>query len=120
MIDCTTRTQRVDGLTLVSVLLTNEQATPQQVTFRVTIDGPLWPPRSRGVVEPAWDDQTWCGKVGAHGHRGVGFATPARVEDGCDPVTVVESERARPHATDDTTVAHLDAARPPRVTVPCR
>jgi hypothetical protein len=66
-------TIRTGGTTLVSVVLWSER--PRTVRVRPTVDGPVWPPRRRGVPSEGWTDGEFTGTV--DGRLAVGFATHA-------------------------------------------
>lgn len=84
--------ERVDGVTLVRCRLATDAMV--RVTVEPTHDGPIWPPRRQGVPAPGWADGTWTGVVRPDGPRGLGYATPATVDDGTDPATVAAVEPA--------------------------
>jgi len=73
---------REDGVTLVGVTLAADP--PRRVRVSAVGDGPVWPPRSRGVPASGWDESGWEGVV--DGRRALGFATPAAA----DPPVAVE------------------------------
>lgn len=116
---------REGEVSLVSVVLRSSRA--RRVRIRPTVEGPVWPPRRRGVPAAGWDDGEFEGVV--EGRRAVGFATPADLSDG--PVEVRWSGPADPDPAferhpdvppvETTTAGVLRALgdpRPPRDAVP--
>lgn len=107
---------RAAGVTLVRVLCTNTRSTTQRIRLENALEGPTWPPRSDGVVDPRWDGDRWEGVVGPERTVGIGFATPAPPEPPL--VEVVSSDRFDPDAAADCAfdtrirLAALDGWRP--------
>lgn len=122
---------RTNGVTTVRTVITNAQSTPQTVRLRSRLEGPVWPPRRSGVVDPRWviheresgtDPGTatelvsaavWQATIRPGRSRGVGFASPAPPTDPL--VEVVSSDR---HEADEPlrspaeVLAELDDWRP--------
>lgn len=115
-------TETVDGVTLVSVRLTNETPTDRRIRLENRLDGPVLPPRRQGVPEAGWNDRGYETVVPAGERVAVGYACPAPP---CDPpVDLVADERAL-DGVDDTeeasavgVVRRLGTADPPRDAVP--
>jgi len=109
-------TDRRDGVTLVSVRVSNTHRTPQRVTLRSTIEGAIWTPHT-GVVDVAeWDNGIWTGTIQSGRTRGVGFASPARPPEvpGLGPVELVDTQRVSTDKTDPAViVATLEGWAPP-------
>lgn len=84
----TTETVRVDDVTFVEILLDADR--PQRVQLEFRLNGPIWPPRTDGVIEDGWDGDGITTDIEA-GTAAIGFATPASVSDEC-----VELVRAEP------------------------
>ncbi|MFB6134054.1 MAG: hypothetical protein ABEJ55_03620 [Halanaeroarchaeum sp.] len=74
-------TARTDGVTLVSLLVTNENASPRRFRIANRLDGPLWPPRVHGTVAAGWDEAGFEGVVAGAATRPLGYATPAVPSD---------------------------------------
>jgi hypothetical protein len=98
----------------------NETDITQRVELANELDGPLWPPRRRGVPEAGWTDDGFAGtfEPGAHA---LGYASPAPPVD--PPLTVVSREPVDhvPENDFDTpadVVRHCGDPSPPRDAVP--
>ncbi|MBZ6493611.1 hypothetical protein [Natrinema longum] len=92
MVTLETNSERTNGITMVRVTVTNTRSTPQTVRLQLLLDGPVWPPRHDGLVDPHWnDDDRWEATVRPGRCRGIGFASPAEPTDPL--VEVVSSER---------------------------
>ena len=89
-----TETRRREGVTFVEATLTHDGPDPRVVRLRSRLDGPVWPPRRRGVPAAGWDPEAGVVQVRlAPGERvGVGFASPAPPVD--PPVEVASTHRA--------------------------
>lgn len=96
MVQVETDADRTDGVTTVRVTITNTRSTVQIVRLQSALDGPVWPPRRAGVVDPRWDDDVWESAIRPDRRRGVGFASPAPPTD--PPVEILSSQR---HESDD-------------------
>jgi hypothetical protein len=79
------------GVALVTVQLRNPTAVDRRVRVTNRLDGPLLPPRRRGVPEPGWDDEGFEGVVPAEGRRALGYACPA--DPTTPPIEVVDEGR---------------------------
>ena len=112
MVEVETNAERTRGVTRIAVVVTNTQSTPQTVRLRSLLDGPVWPPRRDGVVDPRWNDGVWETTVRPDRSRGIGFASPAPPVD--PAVEVVSSDRrvAVDDRTPETVLASLDDWRP--------
>ncbi len=116
MVELATRTERRGGITLVEAAVTNDGTTPRQVRLASELDGPVWPPRRRGVPAEGWTDGTLTVQLSPGERVGLGFASPADPVD--PPVSVVESRRASPDGgigeTPTDVVRALGDPAPPR------
>ncbi|SFS39660.1 DUF7857 domain-containing protein [Halostagnicola kamekurae] len=112
MVDIAASTERRDGVTFVSAILTNDRTTPQRVRLESTLE-PVWPPRRNGVVVPEWDGERWQGRLEPDSRRGIGFASPAATTD--EPLRFVGAKRAADRARIDTQVirSSLERWEPP-------
>lgn len=90
---------RSNGVTTVRVRCTNTRSTTQRIRLRNALEGPTWPPRRDGVVDPHWDEDCWEGVVGPGRTVGIGFATPE--PPATSLVELVSSDRVDPGQTDD-------------------
>ncbi|QSG13169.1 Uncharacterized protein HSBGL_2772 [Halapricum desulfuricans] len=116
MVSIESDASRRDGVTLVSVRVSNTRRTPQRVTLRSTLEGPIWPPRTGVVDTPDWDDDTWTGTILPGRTRGVGFTSPVALPDvpGHRPVEVTATRRVGVDETDpEAVVAKLGGWEPP-------
>jgi hypothetical protein len=77
---------RADGTTLVTVRVENTVARPRQVRVDNRLDGPISPPRRRGVAERGWDDDGVTRTVPGGGTLSIGYA--CRAPPKTPPVTV--------------------------------
>ena len=122
--------QRHGDVTLVGVVLTADGSTPRRGRLTVRLDGPIWPPRRRGVREAGWTDETFETVVPPGDQVAVGFASPASPAD--PPVELVADDRASAdegastgsmtrlegNGHPEAIVRSLGDARPPRDAVP--
>lgn len=120
MVSLESDVERVDGVTLVTARVEGA-AVPTTVRLVSRLDGPVWPPRRRGVPEAGWDGDAVERTVPADGRVVVGFASPAPPVD--PPVAVADATPVTEEASDDAPSARavmreLAAARPPRDAVP--
>ena len=120
MVSLTCSTQTRDGVTLVTVRL-DGGAAAQRVRLANRLDGPVWPPRRRGVPEAGWDDGGVEAVVPADGTVALGYASPAEPAD--PPVELADSAVVT-GGGDDERATPADALRrlgdpsPPRDAVP--
>lgn len=116
MVGIESDTDRRDGVTLVSVRVSNTRRTPQRVTLRSTLEGAIWSP-GVGIVDTAgWEDGIWTGTIRPGRTRGVGFASPATPPEvpGLGPVELVGARRVSTDEVDPATVvASLEEWAPP-------
>ena len=105
---------RTEGITLVELLVTSE--VDQRVRIESALE-PVWPPRSRGLPAPGWEDGTFEARIEAGERLVVGYASPAtpveppaqlRTPDPDDADAVSPRELIRA----------LGDAKPPRDAVP--
>jgi hypothetical protein len=138
MVELDSRVETRDGVALVELVVRNPTATARRFRVGNLLDGPLWPPRSRGVPEAGWDDGGFESVVPAEDRRALGYASP--VSDGAKsdslaepPAEIVWTERAgeteaendapfaaeeTPEATPEGVVRSLGDHRPPADAVP--
>ncbi|WP_380679320.1 hypothetical protein [Salinigranum sp. GCM10025319] len=90
---------RVDGTTLVTVRVTNTVGRSRRVRVDNLLDGPISPPRRRGVAERGWDDDGVTRTVPGDGTLSIGYACRAPPET--PPVAVRD---APPEDHDETPV----------------
>ena len=120
----------------MELVVRNPTATARRVRVGNLLDGPLWPPRSRGVPEAGWDDGGFEGVVTAEDRRALGYASPVADDDATEsvqsdgpPAEIVWTERAgESEGGDDTSftaettpegvVRSLGDHRPPADAVP--
>ncbi|MFC6719122.1 hypothetical protein ACFQGT_07205 [Natrialbaceae archaeon GCM10025810] len=121
MVTVESNANRTNGITTVRTVITNTRSTPQRVRLRSRLEGPVWPPRRSGVLDPRWEvsetgaetEAVWQATIRPGRSRGVGFSSPAPPTD--PPVAVVSSDR---HEGDesarssDEVLADLDGWRP--------
>jgi len=102
---CTTTQQQ--GITLVTGRIENPDR-PRRVCVENRLDGPVWPPRRRGVPAAGWTAEGFECVLAAGETRAVGYASPAPPTD--PPLAVAETEPVDAEAG--------DAAFEPRTAVP--
>ncbi|MFC3477648.1 DUF7857 domain-containing protein [Halobacterium litoreum] len=108
-----TEVYRRDGVTLVAVLVHNDDDHPVRVRVANRCAGAVWPPREGDLPAPGWDDGGWEGVVEPGGRRALGYATPGA--PGSPPAEVAWTERAADGVpTTAEAVADLGDPRPPR------
>jgi len=83
----TAETVRVDDITFVEILLDADR--PHRIRLDCRLDGPIWPPRTDGVIEEGWDVDGITTEIEA-GTTAIGFATPVPASGEC--VELVRSE----------------------------
>jgi len=123
MVEVECRTHREDGATLVAAVVANDTDVRRRVRLESALDGPVLPPRRRGVPADGWDE-TGVELVIAAGEReGVGFAASAPPTS--PPVRVVDDERVLPEEEPEETVGdpaalvrRLGDPSPPRDALP--
>ncbi|WP_418280575.1 hypothetical protein [Halorubrum sp. DTA98] len=106
-----------DGVTLVRCRLHNDAAVTRRVRLRSRLDGPVLPPRTRGIPEPGWDADGATIRLDPGERRALGFASPAPEVDPPVEIDVVDATTAgddgrEPDAA--TAVRELGSYRPPR------
>jgi len=99
-----------DGTTLVTLVVESDE--PRRIRVENCLDGPVQPPRERGVPAAGWGEEGFEGVV--DGVLGIGYATPAAPGE---PAARIVEERP-PAAEDGPTAAGLVRERgdgtPPR------
>ncbi|PSQ16283.1 hypothetical protein BRD00_11375 [Halobacteriales archaeon QS_8_69_26] len=100
MVRLVSRTRREGPVTLVEAALVNDGPLPRRVRVESRLDGPVWPPRRRGVPESGWDGRTYAVALDAGERLGFGFASPAQPVD--PPVALVADDPPAFDATPDT------------------
>ncbi|ELY67730.1 DUF7857 domain-containing protein [Natrinema versiforme] len=115
MIELDWETDRTEGVTLISAIVTNALTTPQIVRIENRVDGPLWTPNGDRRSAPEWSDGCWEGLVEPNRRRGLGFASlkdPAAIAD--PPLAVTDTHRASDRVSEPTDVlASMADWRPP-------
>jgi hypothetical protein len=110
MLSCRTEAIAAGPATLVHVVVTaNAERT---VRVEPAGDGPIWPPRRRGVPAAGWDPTGFEGRVAPGEPLALGFATPGEVPDEPVVVRAVDEAASDPDAAD--VVRRLGDPRPPR------
>ena len=134
-VDLSWTVDRVDGVWFVACRLHNPTEVARRVRLDSRLDGPVLPPRRRGVPEAGWDATGLTLELGPDERRGVGFACPMSPDsddDGDDtdqtppppdpPVAVTDCAPVDPTASTSTPTAaaavrRLGDHRPPRAVV---
>jgi len=101
---------RTDGVTLVRVYVAAQRARRVRVENR--LDGPVWPPRSRGQPEAGWDDDGFEGVVAPTDRLVCGYATPAPPEEPPVELAVEEPADGRADGSSATTAGIWDTTVP--------
>ncbi|WP_224270375.1 hypothetical protein [Haloprofundus salinisoli] len=107
-----------DGISFVTVRVTNDRGADRRVRVENRLAGPVLPPRRAGVPEAGWDDTGYETVVPAKESASVGYACPAAADE--PPVELVSAGRADGPERRDATPTAEDAlrrcgvARPPR------
>jgi hypothetical protein len=107
-----------DGTSLVTVHVENTCPRPRRVRVDNLLDGPVRPPRRRGVPEPGWDDEGVTRPVPDGESLSVGYACPA--PPATPPVAVCDAPAEGEPETDPVASAlrSLGGYAPPRAAVP--
>lgn len=113
--------RREAGVAFVACRLVNDASVPRRARVTNRLDGPVLPPRRRGVPEAGWDADGVTVAVDAGETRAVGYACPAAETDGA-PVELMSVERvdeaavdgAEDGATPAAAIRTLGDHRPPR------
>ncbi|MDZ7849999.1 MAG: hypothetical protein U5K70_04020 [Halodesulfurarchaeum sp.] len=124
--DCTVTTTAIDGASLVSAVVENPHDEPARFRVENDCDGPVWPPRRRGYVEPGWDESGYEGVLEPGECVSLGYAVPAEPAEPparlawTEPATSIDrggdagtSAVVDEHAADSTARSFTDP-RPPR------
>lgn len=110
------RVERESGVSLVRCRIHNDAAVPCRVRLRNLLDGPVLPPRRRGVPESGWDADGVTLRLEPGERRAVGFACPAPTAEppvACETEQIADAEAdAEPSAA--TAIRSLGSYRPPR------
>jgi hypothetical protein len=107
--DCDTE----NGVTLVRLVARSEARATVRIESQ--LDGPVWPPRTRGVPEAGWDERGYEGVVEPDDRLVLGYASPAAPTT--PPATITEERAPDPEASELTPEAllrTLGEAAPPR------
>ncbi|MFD1570944.1 hypothetical protein [Halorubrum laminariae] len=131
--DLTWTVERDGGASLVRCRVRNDEAVPRRVRLDSRLDGPVLPPRRRGVPEAGWDATGVVVRLAPGKSRAVGFAALAdpveppvemrvtELETDADTTRIPgESDQSLtvPAGTPTLTAIHtLGDHRPPRETV---
>lgn len=114
-----TRTDRVNGVTLVTGVVRNTRSTVQSVRITSTFDGGTWVPRDghRGI--PEWTDGDWEGVLAPGERRGLGFATPSSPPaSDRPPLELVDSSRVDERVGEDSPLTARNPGTPPEDVLP--
>mgnify|MGYP006297080103 CR=1 FL=1 len=90
--DLKTDTTAVGGVTFVSVVVANPYDEPARFRIQNALDGPVWPPRTRGYPEAGWDEDGYEGVLDAGEQRALGYAAPSSPSN--PPVAIAWTEPA--------------------------
>ena len=131
MVSLTCTAAQEQGITLVTGRIENSGRS-RRVRVENRLDGPVWPPRRRGVPAAGWSEACFECVLAAGETRALGYASPAPPAD--PPLAVVETDPADPEAAEATfepksavpsvdetpngVVRELGSPRPPRDAVP--
>jgi len=111
MLELDWRVHEAADATLVAAVVESAAPTARRVRIKSRLDGPVWPPRRRGVPERGWDGDVFEGVVQARGRLPFGFATPADPDE--PPVELVDHERTDPpESTSGATGVEIPAQTP--------
>ena len=95
---------REGGVALVELLVENPAAVARRVRIENRIDGPCWPPRTRGVPDEGWDEAGVEIVLDPGERRALGYASDGSVPD--PPAEIAGVERASRRA--DVGTGHAD------------
>lgn len=98
MVSLACTASREESVTLVTGSLSNPDR-PRRIRLENCLDGPVWPPRRRGVPAAGWTDDGVEWTLDAGETRALGYATPAPPAD--PPMVVAEAEPVEPDASAD-------------------
>lgn len=131
MVSLSCTTAESDGVTLVTGRIENADQ-PRRVRVENRLDGPVWPPRRRGVPAAGWTESGFECVLAADETRALGYACPAPADD--PALVVAETEPVDPDdgepafepgaavpsidGTPTGVVRALGSPRPPRDAVP--
>lgn len=99
------------GVSLVQCQVHNDSSVRRRIRIVNHLDGPVLPPRRRGVPEAGWDQLGVTVVLAPDERRAIGFAVPAAPVD--PPVSVTSAAPPSAHPADDA-LRTLGAHRPPR------
>lgn len=113
----------VDGVSLVAVTVASDLPIARRVRVRNRLDGPVLPPRRRGVPEAGWDEEGVTRAVPPAGTLAVGYACPAPPVDPPVELSAADADEARPEPGETNrpvrrAIRTLPPARPPGSVVP--
>lgn len=130
MVSLTCTTSREQGVTLVTARVENAGEL-RRVRLRSRLDGPVWPPRRRGVPAAGWTHEGFECVLDTDETRALGFASPAPpvdpplavaettpVDGEDDPDFEPDADVPAVEGTPTGVVRALGSARPPRDAVP--
>lgn len=119
MVELDSRVRRYGEVTLVEVVVENDDEVPRRVRIASELDGAVWPPRTKGLPTAEWDGETLAVSLDPDERRSFGFASPAPP---ADPPVRIDEERAVADGGATVTAADvvrtLGDPRPPRDAVP--
>ncbi|MFA9516675.1 hypothetical protein ACERIT_05595 [Halopenitus sp. H-Gu1] len=121
------------GLAIVIGRIRNETGSPKRVRIANALEGPVLPPRRRGVPEPGWDAEGYTCRVAGESTEAFGYVCaadapadgpPARIDSVAEPKDARDGDGSdeseeNVRIDDSTTVAHqtLGDHRPPRKSI---
>lgn len=113
--------ERREGVTFVAAVVRNGSDQRRRVRVESRLDGPVWPPRRRGVPERGWDADGVTVRIPPGERRALGFATPVSPE--AEPVeiageAVTDGTEAPIEGTPEGVVRALGDPVPPPDAVP--
>ena len=92
-VDLSWTVDQADGVWFVSCLLSNPTDVTRRVRLDSCLDGPVLPPRRRGVPEPGWDATGVTLSLESGERRGVGFACPVPPNNTTDEGDTTNEDR---------------------------
>jgi hypothetical protein len=105
--DLTWNVERRGGLAVVTCLLCNDAPVDRRVRLRNELEGPVLPPRRRGVPEPGWDRDGYTCRVDGNSTVGVGYVCASLTAADRRPMTI-ESVEEVGDGDDDTAAGRTE------------
>ncbi|WP_096390487.1 DUF7857 domain-containing protein [Halopenitus persicus] len=133
--DLSWNVERRGGLAVVTCVLCNDAPAEKRVRLRNDLEGPVVPPRRRGVPESGWDRDGYTCRVNGNSTVGFGYVCPALTSVDRRPMTIesvedvddeddgtaaggTETDDAATESAVASAIRTLDDHRPPRGSVP--